>query len=181
MRFYLFKRLPLGLRAGISVSPSDFMQRRTTSVPLNYAAVTKALGATSVYVISTEAGHCKIGYSTDPELRLATLQTASPVKMKLEYTFITTLDPRILEAEAHRILDKHRLSGEWFDAPVDHAIEAVNQASANLGRPIGVLTDSGSLLSGVVPRKSGIDWPPWIAGLAVGALVIWFSITHQTP
>ena len=100
---------------------------------MRFSSIVAASGGTCVYVISAANGLCKIGYSTDPELRLAALQTGSAYPLKLEYTLITDTDPRMIEYEAHRLLDKHRCAGEWFDVPPSIAIDNLKKAAASFG------------------------------------------------
>jgi len=101
-----------------------------------------------IYVIASKTGTVKVGYSTNPQMRLASLQTASPDQLRLANVLATDIDGRMIEAEAHRILDPHRLAGEWFDVSPDVAFEAVRQAALNLGLPVA-LTDSEGLAEAV--------------------------------
>jgi hypothetical protein len=53
----------------------------------------------------------KIGYSTSPWTRLATLQTGSPHELHLEDAFAATPDD---EQRVHRVVAQRRVRGEWF-------------------------------------------------------------------
>ena len=57
----------------------------------------------------------KIGYSKDPEKRLAHLQTATPNQLVLLGAIQGGLEH---EAAYHQQFAKHRLQGEWFRGPV---------------------------------------------------------------
>lgn len=131
MLFYFSKRLPFGFRAGVAFDPSKSINR-----PIRTGGSISGLGegVTGIYVITGAHNMCKVGISTDPELRLAALQTGSHVKLKLHYVLaVKSIDPRAIEALAHVILDKYRCSGEWFDIPPHIAEDAVNQAAGHYG------------------------------------------------
>src|SRR6476661_1387512 len=69
----------------------------------------------SVYVIGSEAGPMKIGISANPTSRLATLQTASPVRLSL--ICAVQLDREMAVAAERLFHETHkrwRLNGEWF-------------------------------------------------------------------
>lgn len=117
----------------------------------------QAVGGSCVYVISGTNGLCKIGISTDPETRLATLQTASAVPLKIVYTLVTDTDPRMIEAEAHRLLDKHRCAGEWFDIPPQVATEAVILAAENFGIKLRQTTSDALLTTSPRSRADRIS------------------------
>ncbi len=110
----------------MSFQPSDL---RSHKRPTN--------GAIShIYVVKGDHEHVKIGVTKNPEARLAQLQTGS--SRKIEYAFIapTSGDPCAIEREAHAMLARSRLSGEWFDVPPELAIAAVTGAAAKLGQSL---------------------------------------------
>lgn len=55
----------------------------------------------------------KIGKSNDPQGRLASLQTASPYKLKLLHTFAAD-NATAAEESLHAALHNQRMEGEWF-------------------------------------------------------------------
>lgn len=65
-----------------------------------------------VYLIQNETeGICKIGYSLDPNARLATLQTGCPYPLSL----VGTIEGgREKERETHAMFEQYRMEGEWF-------------------------------------------------------------------
>lgn len=66
-----------------------------------------------LYVIQASTGEIKIGKAADPLKRLATLQTGSPVPLKL----VRVVDGAgRIEGALHRRLRNFRLHGEWFTA-----------------------------------------------------------------
>ena len=68
-----------------------------------------------LYVIQSEDGPIKIGRSVNPKARVASLQTASPSRLRLV---------RLYPSEGHRERSLHRtfsplhVRGEWFCAEV---------------------------------------------------------------
>lgn len=75
-----------------------------------------------VYIIahSSEIGPVapiKVGISSNPSLRLAQFQTASPRKLEGVMTFKLRQREVALDIEStfHRLHDAFRLEGEWFD------------------------------------------------------------------
>jgi hypothetical protein len=89
-----------------------------------------------VYVIEGQAGHHKIGVSTDPIARLAQLQTGSPVPLRFVYIGVTSSTGYAIESRAHELLDAYRKQGEWFLVPASIAIGATLEAAMRLGEPI---------------------------------------------
>jgi hypothetical protein len=59
----------------------------------------------------------KIGKATDPERRLAELQTGSPFKLKLLAKFICRSEKHALHVESilHNYCKRWRIRGEWFE------------------------------------------------------------------
>lgn len=58
--------------------------------------------------------HMKIGYTTDLEGRLKSIQTGSPVELCF-MAYIRSDDAKALERYFHKIFRKDRKHGEWFD------------------------------------------------------------------
>lgn len=63
-----------------------------------------------VYVCKL-ADHVKIGFSTDVESRIASLQTSAPTPIHLLITFPST---QVIERELHKRFAAQRTKGEWF-------------------------------------------------------------------
>lgn len=77
----------------------------------------KLKGRGYVYFIqSSHGGPIKIGFSTNPEHRLATLQTANPHPLKL-----LAVLPGIKETEKdlHAMFGRSKHHGEWYEATRD--------------------------------------------------------------
>lgn len=64
-----------------------------------------------VYFIGADVGCVKIGEALDPDRRLRTLQSGSPVQLRI---LATTFGGPVLERDYHRKFAAHRLHGEWF-------------------------------------------------------------------
>ena len=69
-------------------------------------------GASFVYFIhAPEVGRVKIGVTTDIEGRMASMQTGSPVRLRLVKLI---RGDRNLEQRLHHLFDAKRIEGEWF-------------------------------------------------------------------
>lgn len=66
-----------------------------------------------VYIFKCETGHCKIGWSKDPELRLEAISTATPFVVSIFHR-IASDDARWLEKRLHRKFESKHFRGEWF-------------------------------------------------------------------
>jgi DNA-binding XRE family transcriptional regulator len=81
----------------------------------------------SLYVMKSEAGHCKIGISHNPKKRLASIQTNSAYRIQL-VAVIPSERPCHDEILAHRLLEDRRAAGEWFNVSEAEAVHAIAQA-----------------------------------------------------
>lgn len=81
-----------------------------------------------VYVMSSAAGHIKVGVSAKPETRRAALQTGSGVPVELVKVFGPFNAATKVESAAHAALDTHRMEGEWFACTPQAAVAAVDAA-----------------------------------------------------
>jgi len=69
----------------------------------------------------------KVGISVDPYKRLASLQTGNPHHCRLLAIWEPHYAPG-LEKKIHRLLECHRVRGEWFSFSVfNHACELINK------------------------------------------------------
>ena len=91
----------------------------------------------SVYFITCrEQGVVKIGVAVDPEVRLASLQTAAPAKLKLEATLEGSHNE---ERSFHARFAKCRLHGEWF--AITDELDALIRATGHVtGRDEAIAT-----------------------------------------
>ncbi len=76
-----------------------------------------------IYIISN-GRHIKIGKSNDPLKRCRNLQTGSSDKLELIASF-KCYDDMDAETKIHSALDHARCEGEWFNASVYDAVEAI--------------------------------------------------------
>lgn len=67
----------------------------------------------------------KIGFSKDPETRLAALRPDGAIEV---LSAVEVLDARAVEAAAHSLLVEKRKSGEWFFVTLEEATEAITAA-----------------------------------------------------
>ena len=66
-----------------------------------------------VYVVKG-GGYYKIGYSKEPDRRIATLSTQPPFELEVIY-LCGSHNARALEADLHGLFKHARVRGEWFD------------------------------------------------------------------
>jgi hypothetical protein len=98
-----------------------------------------------LYVMGTPLGHKKIGLAVNPARRRFSLQTASPTKIDILHTRQLP-DPTIavdIERRAHWLLREHRLSGEWFNVPLEAALSAIECAVETNGAGEKATTGAG--------------------------------------
>lgn len=126
MRLFFIGPRIFGIRPGISINPRDLRTRTPSST----------VEGSFLYVVQGTHDLVKIGVSKDPNERLAALQTGSPFPLAMPYIVATPGSGFDIEAEAHRLLDSHRVQGEWFSVRTRAAVEAIGTAAASLGQPI---------------------------------------------
>jgi len=82
-----------------------------------------------VYAISAGADVVKIGKAKNPGNRLKELQTSHHQPLVLLYSLECAAgEVAAVEREAHYLLRRHRLEGEWFKVDGDYAMRAICQA-----------------------------------------------------
>lgn len=101
----------------------------------------KALGKPHchVYVIGPkEAKPVKVGIAVDGFKRLKGIQTGNwhPLFVHKSAWLQDQKTARSLEFFVHRTLQKHHLSGEWFDVSADEAFETIEWAAESQSLPI---------------------------------------------
>ena len=80
-----------------------------------YTSPTK-LNSGFVYLAMTPNGWCKIGMSKQPYRRMSSLQTGTPLEVKLIHR-VFTFDMVELEKALHEYYAAYWMRGEWFDLP----------------------------------------------------------------
>jgi hypothetical protein len=84
-----------------------------------------------IYVIGPQQGLQKVGLGTDPQLRLAALQTGSPFDLQIHVGVqVPFAEAHTIERRAHRLLARSRVPREWFQTSPCEAIGAVHLAAA---------------------------------------------------
>lgn len=87
----------------------------------------------SIYVMQSEAGFVKIGVSNDPQRRLIEITQQQPFGAKIAHvTADDDCSAFAVERVAHSLLFAFRKRGEWFDATVEQAIDAIRLARERL-------------------------------------------------
>jgi hypothetical protein len=121
MRFFFMGPRILGIRPGISFGAEDFGRgRRIQRGPA------EPMTGGFVYVVRGDHNMVKVGVTTNPRARLASLRTGSAFPIDYAYLAVTPGDSgAAIEAAAHKLLDKHRCNGEWFDVQPEMAVAAI--------------------------------------------------------
>ena len=87
----------------------------------------------SVYIIGTSRnGPVKVGISANPASRAREMQTACALPLKV-FGEWPCHNAKLSETLMHRVLEPHRMSGEWFEVPVEMAMAAMLIASHDDG------------------------------------------------
>lgn len=133
-------------------------------------------GVDYVYVIKGEHGRVKIGSSINPEKRCAELQTGSPVRLWIEHTAAILGSALPVELEAHAMLDRYRLNGEWFAVSVEVAVATIAAAAHGLRIPI---SSGGSAF--VLPPSPPYAWTRWLTGAALASTPFWLLNGAERP
>jgi hypothetical protein len=135
VRFFLFGPRVFGLRTGLSLGREDFAR---FADPQRSATAGGAIDPDHgfIYVMKGGNGLCKVGITVNPNGRLAQLR--SSVFFPIDFAWIGAPkgDTIAIEREAHRMLDKYRRQGEWFQIEADAAVGAVHAAAFRLGQPV---------------------------------------------
>lgn len=115
------------------------MVSRTPSYTLSAGAIKRKpgfAGYTWVYVVCwQQRGPCKIGVANTPHARLNDLQVANPYKLHIwrAYGFKNCGEAFTIEGSALNRLRGVRMQGEWVNATVNQASDAVLEACAHYG------------------------------------------------
>lgn len=162
-----------GIRAGVSFGPEDFRQRSRARPAV------EPIDASFLYVIGGDHNMTKIGVTTNPSARLASLRTASA--FPIDYAYIGMMPDNtgyVLEQATHRALERFRCNGEWFDVAPQNAVATVREAARRCGlpAPISMTKDQVDLTlrlaSGQAPVPRRPVWRRWWFWLS---MVIWFA------
>jgi hypothetical protein len=78
----------------------------------------------------------KIGVSTDPNARLARLQRGSSRKFSFVYVGAPSGSAYEVQNEAHAMLDRYRIEGDWFDVSLEMAVGSIAAATSRRGQKI---------------------------------------------
>lgn len=86
----------------------------------------------SVYVIVDGKGRLKVGVSQNVQRRLQAIQLTNPLRLWVSATWARPADAFAVESEAHRLLARYRMTGEWFRVGRGVAVKAVERAIRNV-------------------------------------------------
>jgi hypothetical protein len=132
MRVFFMGPRIFGIRPGISFGAEDFGRvRRTQRGP------GEPMTGGFVYVVRGDHNLIKVGVTTNPRARLASLRTGSAFPIEYAYIAVTPGDSGAeIESAAQTLLEKHRCNGEWFDGQPEMAVAALAGAAHKLGHPL---------------------------------------------
>lgn len=160
MRFGFSGPRLFGIRPWIGLSPSELgLTNKQTSNHKEAAARTSA--SSFLYVIRGDHNMVKIGVTTNPTARIASLRTGSPFPLSFSFIGCTPGPGYDIEKEAHAYLAPHRCEGEWFDVSPEAAAAALLGAAAKLGHPMTVGSEENATLAlklsatGYLPKRPG--------------------------
>lgn len=173
MRFFFTGPRIMGIRPGISLGASDFAPRRARAT---HGAPAEPMTGSFVYVIRGDHNMVKIGVSTNPTARLATLRTASAFPIDFAYIAATPGQGYDIEAGAHEMLKSHRVNGEWFDIAPEMAVAAIAGAAHKLRQPLMETSPEGveqilAIATGRAPMP-GTKAPRYFT-MAKAAIAVW--------
>lgn len=88
--------------------------------------------AGTIYLIEGAPGRFKIGITKSTRARMKSLQTGSPVPLRLVHSAFVR-DSAAAERLAHGLLTRFRLHGEWFECSEERAISVLNTVIEAVG------------------------------------------------
>src|ERR1700676_121265 len=133
MRFFFIGPRILGIRPGISFGANDLLRLATKP---KHRKPGEPITGSFLYVIRGDHNMSKVGVTTNPAARLASLRTGSAFPIDFSYIAVTPGTGYDIEAGAHEMLKSHRCNGEWFDVAPEMAVAAIAGAAHKLGQPI---------------------------------------------
>jgi Meiotically Up-regulated Gene 113 (MUG113) protein len=133
MRFFFIGPRILGIRRGISFGTNELLRLATKP---KHRKPAEPMTGSFVYVIRGDHNMSKVGVTTNPAARLASLRTASAFPIGYSFIAVTPGTGYDIEAGAHAMLASHRCNGEWFDVAPEIAVAAIAGAAHKLGQPI---------------------------------------------
>lgn len=130
-----------------------------------------------VYVMRSGTGLCKVGVTKDIEKRRAVLERGSGFAVVVVHIFGPFNSAKRLEASAHQSLAQHRRSGEWFDCPAEHAVQAIaGLLKAFVDKPDPTAEELAKqqealdgLIAAMLPRIPGVDMRQFVANASTRA------------
>lgn len=138
-----------------------------------------------VYVIRGDHNMVKVGVTTNPSARIASLRTGSAFPIDFAFIGATPGSGMDIERRAHQSLARYSCTGEWFDVSPEIAISAVLGAAAKLGRHIVATNESEAnmalqIISNYDRGKPEVGWLPFIMFLIAGWAALFYAIVQMT-
>jgi hypothetical protein len=103
-----------------------------------------------IYVIGPDEPPVKIGITGDYEQRLKSLQTGHSQKLHIHYLEEVEIGlARLYEGIIHKNLKLQQTHGEWFNIPIEDAINEIKWCSIRYGNETNI---ANKLKMGVIKR-----------------------------
>lgn len=122
------------LRELVAIGLIEFLDPSAPPAPIvdveQPAAAYRRAG--TIYLVEGN-GMFKIGIAKSAKARLSSLQTGSPVKLRLVHHALVQ-DCSEAERLAHGLLARYRLHGEWFQCTEDHALSILKTVINAVGQ-----------------------------------------------
>jgi hypothetical protein len=174
MRFFFIGPRILGIRPGISFGASELL-RLATKPKQNKPG--EPITGSFLYVIRGDHNMVKVGVTTNPNARLASLRTGSAFPIDFSYLAVTPGTGFDIEQGAHAMLASHRCNGEWSDVAPEMAVAAIAGAAHKLGQPIlPVTAEVANRILQIAANGSG---PPSNNGYLFDGLPWWLRLPLQ--
>jgi hypothetical protein len=165
MRFFFMGPRIFGIRPGISFGANELL-RLATKPKQNKPG--EPITGSFLYVIRGDHNLVKVGVTTNPTARLASLRTGSAFPIDFSYIAVTPGTGFDIEQGAHAMLASHRCNGEWFDVQPEIAVAAIAGAAHKLNQPLlPVTADVAEQILQIAANGSGppsnylFDGLPW--------------------
>lgn len=120
------------LRELASIGLIEFVEPGTPAPVVDVETTDQRYRAAGVIYLVEGGGRFKIGIAKSAKARLTSLQTGSPVPLKLVHSAFVN-DCVRAEQLAHGLLARYRLHGEWFECSKEQGLNVLNTVIEAVG------------------------------------------------
>jgi prophage antirepressor-like protein len=112
-----------------------------------------------LYVVESEGGLVKIGYSAKPKKRIAQIEMSIGTSVVNQYVSPRCLNARKMERHLHQHFDKQRQQGEWFSVKFQAVIKEIKRQTFQTDEPNRVMPfEFGDYQLRTFVDKNGEPW-----------------------